>query len=869
MITSRSLTMSVLAFICLLFFAPQTVDAQFFKRKKNKAKTENTEKKSDKSISDITKDAEKFDGLFTMYRDTVTGETWMEVSAEAMNKEFIYFSQVEDGVLQTGNFRGSYRSSKIITFHKHYDRIEIHQENTSYYFDPESPLSRAEGANINVPIIASLEIKATEGNDSMFLISGDALFLSEKIAMIKPPSFPGSKSALGKLSINKTKIVAFNNYPENLEVIVDYVYDNSNPSVNAQALTDARYITVGYRHAIIQMPEEGFTPRKDDARIGFFMTQVNDMTSTELAPWKDMIHRWRLDKKDPTAELSEPIKPITWWIENTTPYEFRDYIKTGVEKWNLAFEKIGFKNAVVVKIQPDDATWDAGDIRYNVLRWTSSPTIPFSGYGPSFVNPRTGEILGADVMLEFAGMTRRLWKSETFKTGGEYSEENVSPENFSPEKTSREKTAEMMNRCDAGEMMVSNAMFTLAAMKTLSFTDEEHEEFTRQTLHRLSLHEVGHTLGLSHNMHASTMLTPEELKDADKVAENGMCNSVMEYPAVNFTLNPEDMTLFYDDSPGPYDYWVIEYAYSSGLENTEDEDLRLEEILSKSDSPLLQFGNDADDMRGVGRGINPDVNIYDLSNDPVAYASERCDLVNHLLPQIVDKHSGSGSSFEEVRSAYYSLTGEYAIQLRVMTRQIAGIRYNRSGPKNIGAEKPYTPVSLKDQKAALSALAKYAFAPNAFNAASGTYAYLQAQRRGFGFFGNGEDPKIHSRVLSSQKAALDHLLHRNVLNRLTDVSLYGGEYDVAEYLGDLTDDIFKEDLRTAVNTFRQGLQTTYTESLISALDPEKKYDGISRGVILSELNRIEKLERTASSPNALTSAHRFHIQFLINQAWEH
>ena len=163
MITSRSLTMSVLAFICLLFFAPQTVDAQFFKRKKNKAKTENTEKKSDKSISDITKDAEKFDGLFTMYRDTVTGETWMEVSAEAMNKEFIYFSQVEDGVLQTGNFRGSYRSSKIITFHKHYDRIEIHQENTSYYFDPESPLSRAEGANINVPIIASLEIKATEG----------------------------------------------------------------------------------------------------------------------------------------------------------------------------------------------------------------------------------------------------------------------------------------------------------------------------------------------------------------------------------------------------------------------------------------------------------------------------------------------------------------------------------------------------------------------------------------------------------------------------------------------------------------------------------------------------------------------------------
>jgi len=334
--------------------APNNIDAQFFKKKNKKESNEGGKESDAKSISKITKASEKFEGLFTMYRDTVTGESWMAIPKESLEKEFIYFSQVEDGVLQTGNFRGSYRSSKIITFHKHFDRIEVHQENTSYYFDPESPLSLSENANINTPILASLDIKGTEGKDSIFLISGDALFLSEEISMIKPPSRPGSKSALGKLSSSKTKITDFNNYPENLEVIVDYVYDNANPSVHASALTDSRYITVGYRHALMQMPEDGFTPRQDDARIGFFMTQVNDMTSTDLTPWKDMIHRWRLEKKDSSAALSEPIKPITWWIENTTPYEFRDYIKTGVEKWNLAFEKIGFKNAIVVKIQPDE-----------------------------------------------------------------------------------------------------------------------------------------------------------------------------------------------------------------------------------------------------------------------------------------------------------------------------------------------------------------------------------------------------------------------------------------------------------------------------------------------------------------------------------
>jgi hypothetical protein len=861
MMTFRACILTLVFTLGIQVIIPNEAYTQIFKRKNKKESSEGSKKSDVKSISDLTQAAEQFEGLFTMYRDTVTGESWMAIPAESLQTEFIYFSQVEDGVLQTGNFRGSYRSSKIITFHKHFDRIEVRQENTSYYFDPESPLSRSEHANINTPILASLEIKATEGEDSIFLISGDDLFLSEKISMIKPPSRPGRKSALGKLSDNKTKIKDFNIYPENLEVRVDYVYDNANPTVQASALTDSRYITVGYRHALLQMPEDGFTPRKDDARIGFFITQVNDMTSTDLTPWKDMIHRWRLEKKDATAALSEPVQPITWWIENTTPYEFRDYIKTGVEKWNLAFEKIGFKNAIVVKTQPDDATWDAGDIRYNVLRWAASPSVPFSGYGPSFVNPRTGEILGADIMLEFAGMTRRLWRSEIFKT-------NENGENSVNDKTARQNTAEMMHRCEAGDMMARNSMFTLAAMKTLSYNDKEYAEFTRQTLHRLSLHEVGHTLGLSHNMHASTMLSPDELKDADKVAENGMCNSVMEYPAINFTFNPEDLTLYYDDSPGPYDYWTIEYAYSIGLEDIDEENARLEKILSKSNSPLLQFGNDADDMRGSGKGVNPDVNIYDLSSDPVAYAAERCELVNHLLPQIVEKHSELESSFEEVRSAYYYLTGEYAIQLRVMTRQIAGVRYDRSGPVNIGDGKPYTPVSLADQKAALEALSKYAFAPNAFDAASGTYAYLQAQRRGFGFFGSSETPKIHARVLSAQRAALAHLLHRNVLQRLTDVSLYGGEYDVSSYLVDLTNDIFKTDLRTSVNTFRQGLQVAYTESLISALDLDKKYDRISRGVILSELNRIDKLESEAKSPDALTKAHRFHIKFLINQAWK-
>ena len=162
------------------------------------------------------------------------------------------------------------------------------------------------------------------------------------------------------------------------------------------------------------MPDSNFKARMDDPRVGYFTHQVNDMTSVGALNYRDVIHRWRLEKKDPTALISEPVKPITWWIENTTPKELIPTIKKAGETWNLAFEPLGFKNAVVIKVQPDSATWDAGDIRYNVLRWASSPNPPFGGYGPSFVNPITGEILGADIMLEWVFVTNRIVSEETF-----------------------------------------------------------------------------------------------------------------------------------------------------------------------------------------------------------------------------------------------------------------------------------------------------------------------------------------------------------------------------------------------------------------------------------------------------------------------
>ena len=250
----------------------------------------------------------------------------------------------------------------------------------------------------------------------------------------------------------------------------------------------------------------------------------------------------------------------------------------------------------------------------------------------------------------------------------------------------------------------------------------------------------------------------------------------------------------------------------------------------------------------------------------MAYAAERCELVNDLLPSIVENFAPGVDSHQEVVRAYYALTGEYATQLRVMTRQIGGVRYNRATPAQLEGAAPYTPVSEADQKAAMKALSTYAFAPDAFDAQSDVLAYLQVQRRGFGFFGGGEDPKIHARVAGAQRGAMAHLVNPKVLMRILDSGLYGNTYDLAEYMGDLTESIFKADLRTSVNTYRQGLQLMYVEALIAALGDKSRLTGVAQSVVLAQLRRIDRQQRDASSPDSLTRAHRAHLRHLIDVA---
>lgn len=815
-----------------------------------------------KTIAATVKAMKKMDGLFAVYQDTVTGSLMMSVAKNKIGKEFIYFTHVVDAPVAAGAFRGAFGANNVFKVEKHFNRIEFITQNPSFWFDSGHALARAASANISPAVVAVQEIVA-EDSDS-YLIKADDLFMTEAFTQIKPTpnpqAPPGSQFSLGGLSKSKTRVERVKNYPANTDVVVDYVYENPSPVNRGGAdVTDARNVTIVVQHSLIEMPKDDYVPRFDDPRVGFFAQQQTDMVSTSAAPYRDLINRWKLVKKDPGAALSEPVEPITWWIENTTPVEFRDVIYKAAMQWNGPFEAAGFKNAVVVKIQPDDADWDAGDIRYNVLRWTSSPNPPFGGYGPTFVNPRTGQILGADIMLEYIFVTNRVRQEKAFATAAMDVAENADASG---------NTTFDGRRCDYADQLQLNVMTGMQALKAKGATQIEMNDYINQAITGLILHEMGHTMGLNHNMKASQMLSPKEINDESITGSKGVMGSVMDYEIVNLAKKGQHQGDYFSSRPGPYDYWAIQYGYTPSLSDPTAEGKRVSALLARSTEPGLAFGNDADDMRSPGGGIDPRVNVNDMTNDAIGYMTDRFDVMNDLMTNLQTRYTTPGQSYHEMRNAYLVLTGQMNSAATVISRYIGGVYVDRAFAGQPGATRPFTPVSRADQKRAMASLAKNVFAPGSFNSPANLYAYLQMQRRGFDFFGTPEDPKIHDRVLTIQKGVLTELLNPRVMTRITDSRMYGNDYPLAEVMSDLTSAIFDADARANVSTFRQNLQMEYVNRLVAIISAPTKsnYDYPSQSAALASLRSIQSKLAGKSGVNAETSAHTKNVLFTIEKA---
>ncbi len=827
------------------------------------------------SINEKIKSSTKLPGLFTLYQDTATGSLQFYVAKNQLNKEYIYQSFSMGGPTQLFLNQSMHRTNFIFKIKKVWDKLEFDIQNTAFYYDSLNAVSRA--ANVDVAEAVFYNDKIIAEDSSGYLITADGMFMSEKLDAVRPtPPIgvpPSAYFNLGTLNVAKSKYEKIRSYPDNTDVLVDLAYDNPMPfNGGGNDITDARYNRIKIQHSFLEIPVNDFRPRADDPRLGFFGSEVQNLTSTSYTPYKDVINRWFLVKKDPTAALSEPVTPITFWIENTTPVEFRETIKAAGEKWNEAFEKAGFKNAVVMKLMSDTATWDPADIRYNTIRWVASAYPSYGAIGPSFTNPRTGQILGSDITIEWAsgaGITKAY--DELFNGTG------AVPTNMPWDVVSKENAAtprfqfdkQHLMTCTLAQELQAQYETGLDAIETLDGDDPTAKatalaKVHQQFLYYLVLHEMGHTLGLNHNMKATQMLRPDQLNDTTLTHVLGLQGSVMDYPAINISTDRSKQGDYYTTKPGPYDLWAIEYGYRPFTAAAEADGLA--NILQRSNDPKLAFGNDADDMRSPGNGIDPRVMINDMSSDAVAFAEERFKLVNSMMPKLKARFSKPNQSYAELRGRYLQLNRQRNDQLAATSRYIGGVYVDRSFPGQKSSNKPYTPVPIAYQKKAMEVINKYAFSPKAFDADSSLFPYLQIQRRGFTFFGNPEDVKPQRTYLSLQSTVLNELLYPATLERISNSTLYGNNYTVTDVLTDLNKMIFSEDLRTNVNLYRQNLQALYVRALSSIVNTPLGYDNASRAGALAALKSIRSQLATAASPNEATKAHRANLIFNIDKA---
>ena len=769
----------------------------------NQEEKEEEEEEKEPTISEFIEEGEFeiIEGMLDIYYETEEDTYYTIVDEENLSKEFIYFYYIISGAQAGGASGGDMGDSSVLEFRKFKDDIALYKKNTIFSYDESNNISKSTLTNILESFVGRFEVKIEE--DGKYLINIDKLFLGEMLVGLTPPKEYAEYYSLilGRIDDKKTYISRVKNYPKNTSIEVTYGFFNPSPKGSVDAVPDARYSSIVARHMFVEMPDSNYEPRVADQRIGYFSTKITDLSTYDYFKGKDLINRWRLIKKDPSAELSEPINPIVFWVENSTPEEIKPFVVEAIELWNIAFEKAGFKNAVVAKIQPDDAEWDAGDVQYNVIRWASTPSPRYSGYGPSVANPRTGEMIAADIVQEFNSISygyrlRKIWG---------YDEDN---------------------------------------------------DPLRQWIISLTLHEIGHTLGLRHNFKASWLYDASEIHDTSVTGKNHI-GSVMDYDPINIAPEGVEQGNFFPTVPGPYDIWAIAFGYTQEMNEVDRENL-----LSQSTKPEFIFGTDDDAMGSPGGNTDPRNKRYDMSSDPITYSVQRLKIIDDKINELPEIFDEPGSTYTELKATFDSLLRDKGRFAESIAIQIGGVYSNRLVVGQEAGMTPFEVVPYEEQKRAMKALNEHLFANDAFVFNPDILKILQSEKRAASYGNSDDDPKVHDRVLRMQLSSLSFILHPRVMKRLTNSSKYGNEYLPNEVLQDIFDGIFVA--REIPNTFKMNLQSAYVDGLIEAMSDER-YDEISRSAIFNSLQRIRNYSNS-SYGNKMVKGHFDYLNWKINNA---
>jgi hypothetical protein len=809
----------------------------------------------------VIKEHQKLAGLFTLYRHKETGKIFAEIKPAQLNRNFLAVMTLESGLGERGLYRGIPLRDLIFTLRRLNNNLQFVVPNTNFRAQLGDPQERSLSQSFSDSILISLPILSIHPQNKSFLVDLDPLILSDIL-----PSL--SKTLAAQLGTSftadpsKSYISKAEAFPKNIElesvfgfmgsIVPNSVFSNS----NLDTLPDGNGFTLKVRYSLSQLPtQNGYRPRLADERVGYFVTAYQDFSkSSAKTPFVRYINRWHLEKQNPRGLISPPKQPITFWIENTVPLEYRAAVREGALMWNRAFEKIGFKDAIVVKQMPDRADWNPADVRYNTIRWFNS-VDGFFAMGPSRTNPLTGEILDADIIIDsnlvraikqnFGSITQQnSWQNLAFlsrltgnptlcsygmdarrmrydKQAIALLQKQTNPPRFN-DNLFMSSASDLCYGLEAVEQFKVGAM-SLSLFENVLPSSDRMKDYINQFVREVTAHEVGHTLGLRHNFHGSAMLSPAELNNTEITRKRGLVASVMDYNGVNLAPQGTKQGDFFTSKIGAYDEWAIAYGYTPIDAIIPAGELKeLEKIAKLAPQPELAYAPDEDAFAG----LDPMTQAHDLSNDSVTYAQWQFDNARVMWNRIEKRYPGKGESFNDTKVAFNQVFGHYASNLFALVSYVGGQSFNRYRSGDAIGRLPFEPVPLSKQREAIASIQKNLFSADALNFSPNLLNKLAPSR----WYHWGASPQyssldypIHDSILSLQTFVLSDLLSSERLQRLRDTELKtsaGEALTLPELFDTLLQGIWTEVMQptndlTQVSSLRRSLQRQHMNLLVN------------------------------------------------------
>ena len=555
----------------------------------------------------ITAEAKTKVGLFRVHQ--LDDKLFYEIPTDALGLELLWVVQISE-TTSGSSYAGMPVSAHIVRWELLGEKLLLREVRYEIRAETKDSIAEAVEASNLAPIIRAFEVKAF-GKDKAPVIEVTELFNKEVAEF-------SAKSALGAGAMDggRTFIQEVKAFPDNIELRVLASFADSSKEPNSSGVTAVLH------HSMVKLPKEKMKPRRHDSRVGFFNVSFLDFAddSKHQAETVRYINRWRLEKKDPKAAVSEPVKPIVFYVGREVPEKWKKYVKAGIELWRPAFESAGFTNAIQGKYAPDprqDPDWDPEDARISSIRWL--PSNIENAFGPHVHDPRTGEILEADVrMYHNVQKLVRDW--------------------YFVQASASDPRAQKLPMPD--DLMGELIEFVVA-------------------------HEVGHSLGFPHNMKASSSYTIAQLRDPEWTRTNGTAPSIMDYARFNYVAQPEDHAALMP-KVGPYDRFAVNWGYRAFPEGTKESEELEKLVKPQIDNPVLRFGD-------PNASIDSTQQTEDLGSDAVEATRLGLKNLNRIAVSLVSATCATGRDYSLLENMYSQLLNQWSREMGHVVSVVGGV----------------------------------------------------------------------------------------------------------------------------------------------------------------------------------------------------